>query len=77
MSRPRRLRGDWREPAPDRFAPTAPGFEAAMARHDAAMDLDAPMYNDPLSGLAVMTAKQLASRPCCSMGCRHCPWDRG
>ena len=48
-----------------------------MARHDAAMDLDAPMYNDPLSGLAVMTAKQLASRPCCSMGCRHCPWDRG
>ena len=76
MSRPRRLRPDWRRPAPDRFDETAPGFDSAMARHDAAMEHDAAMYNDLVSGLAVMTAQHLASRPCCSMGCRHCPWDR-
>lgn len=76
MSRPRRLRCDWRQPASDRFPASADGFVAAMARHDHALDVEAPMYNDPTTQLAVMTAAHLASRPCCAMGCRHCPWDR-
>jgi hypothetical protein len=35
-----------------------------------------PMYEDPLTGLWVMTETSLRARGwCCGNGCRHCPYD--
>jgi len=73
---PAQLRHDWRLPAADRFGPNRPGYAAAIAAHEAAVDAGDPGYLDPMSGLFVMTAVELASRACCTQGCRHCPWQR-
>lgn len=43
--------------------------------HDAACDRGEPAYNDPESGLFVLTELFLRNRGyCCRRGCRHCPW---
>jgi hypothetical protein len=31
-------------------------------------------YTDPVTGNFVFTAAYLASRDCCTCGCRHCPY---
>lgn len=70
-----RLRDDPMVPLPSRFAPRHRSYEEAMARHTAAVEAGTPAYRDPVSGLAVFTAKFLADRGyCCSSACRHCPY---
>lgn len=66
---------DLNEPHPDRFHPDDPWRPAILAAHAAAIDAGEPGYLDPLTGLFVMTAAELASRgTCCNQGCRHCPY---
>lgn len=67
---------DGLEPASDLYGPDAPGFVAAMSAHQAALDDGRQGYTDPTTGLFVMTAAYLATRPCCGNRCRHCPWER-
>jgi hypothetical protein len=43
--------------------------------HDAADARGDALYQDPDSGLWVMTANRLRRNgKCCGSGCRHCPW---
>jgi len=63
------------EPHPSRLPRTAPGRDAALAAHAAALDAGEAGYLDPTSGLFVLTARFLADRgTCCARGCRHCPY---
>lgn len=64
-------------PHPDRLSPDRPDYEACLSAHAAALDAGQIGYMDPTTGLFVMTAAHLAQRPCCSRGCRHCPWVGG
>jgi hypothetical protein len=58
-----------RLPADDHFRPEI------LAAHDAALAAAAPGYQDPRTGLFVLTAAWLAARgTCCDNGCRHCPY---
>jgi hypothetical protein len=70
------LRDRWQEiPSPTRFDPSSPGYGAAIAAHDAAIENGQTGYRDPRSGLFVMTAAYLRDRGwCCDRGCRHCPY---
>ncbi len=61
-------------PHPSRLSPDHPKFDEIMARHHAASSDGDMGYTDPVSGLFAMTATHLASRPCCTRGCRHCPY---
>ena len=46
-----------------------------LAAHRAAVDAGEPGYLDPVTGLFVLTAAELAARgSCCDSGCRHCPY---
>jgi hypothetical protein len=46
-----------------------------MRRHGDAVARGSAAYFDPVTGLAVFTARFLADRGyCCSSGCRHCPY---
>lgn len=46
-----------------------------QAAHDAAVARGEAGYLDPDSGLFVMTSAYLLEKgPCCSSGCRHCPY---
>lgn len=48
-----------------------------QAAHDAAVARGDAGYLDPDSGLFVMTADYLRAKgPCCSSGCRHCPYRK-
>ena len=71
------LRPDFLElPLPRRFSPRNRGFDEAMQRHATAMRDGVPMYLDPITGLAVFTARFLADRGyCCDSACRHCPYE--
>jgi hypothetical protein len=73
---PTTLRDDWREvPHPRRLPEQHPNRAEILQRHDAAVERNVPVYNDPVSGLSVFTAAFLASRGyCCESGCRHCPY---
>lgn len=63
-------------PLPKRYSPRHRGFEQGMQRHQAAVDQGLPAYLDPVTGLAVFTARFLAERDyCCDSGCRHCPYE--
>lgn len=63
------------EPAPSRLPPDHPLRAEILARHAAALEAGAPSYDDPATGLAVLTAAFLAARGrCCGSGCRHCPY---
>jgi len=61
-------------PHPDRFSPEDPSYDDCMAAHRAATESGYQGYMDPFTGLFVMTAANLAGRPCCENRCRHCPW---
>jgi len=64
-----------RRPHPERLAPSAPGYDQILARHDAACERREDGYLDPMSGLFVMTAQYHWDRgACCGTGCRHCPF---
>ena len=63
------------KPIPWRLQGTHPHFVEIMSRHASAVETRLPCYQDPVSGLSVMTAEFLASRNyCCESGCRHCPY---
>jgi Family of unknown function (DUF5522) len=72
----RAIRDDHLEvPLVRRYSAKHRGFEEGMARHAAAVAERSPTYRDPVTGLAVFTAKFLADRGyCCDSGCRHCPY---
>lgn len=62
-------------PHPDRLDPATPAYEAILAAHEEAVAAGELLYEDPESGLFVMTALHLWERGyCCDLGCRHCPW---
>lgn len=47
----------------------------AESLHDAASARGEAMYEDPATGLWVMTRAGLLARgTCCGQGCRHCPY---
>lgn len=55
---------------------TLPPSKAALDAHHAACQKQERMYEDPDTGLYVMTSVYLASKGrCCGSGCRHCPFD--
>jgi hypothetical protein len=65
----------WDEPHPSRLPADHPHRELILARHRAAIDAGEPGYLDPVTGLFVLTAAELAARgTCCESGCRHCPY---
>lgn len=46
------------------------------AVHEAAVAAGRAGYDDPDTGLFVMSALALGARQgCCGSGCRHCPYD--
>lgn len=52
-----------------------PPGPAAQRAHDRAVAQGQAFYQDPVSGLMVMTALHLQRRGhCCGSGCRHCPY---
>jgi len=62
-------------PHPRRLSPKTPEYEEILAIHEDAISRGEDGYEDPLSGLWVMTAVYLWERGyCCFSGCRHCPW---
>jgi hypothetical protein len=62
-------------PLPRRYGERHRGYDEGMRRHAAAVGRGAPAYLDPITGLAVFTARFLADRGyCCDSGCRHCPY---
>jgi Family of unknown function (DUF5522) len=64
-----------RAPHPSRLDPSAPRYAEILAAHGAAVAAGRPAYEDPATGLSVLTAATLAERgSCCEQGCRHCPY---
>ena len=61
------------DPHPGRLAPEAPGYSEIIRRHAEAIAAGKSLYEDPITGLWVMTADVLWERACCDNGCRHCP----
>jgi len=63
------------QPHPSRLAPGHPRRREILAAHDEAMRGGEPGYDDPETGLYVLTAAYLWERSaCCHSGCRHCPY---
>lgn len=60
-------------PHPERLDPDHPGRDEILRRHAEAVAEGRPLYEDPNTGLWVMTAATLWGRTCCDNGCRHCP----
>lgn len=71
------MRSDWRHaPSPNRLAPDHPLRAEILERHERALASGLSTYLDPRTGFVVLTADYLAERGyCCSVGCRHCPWE--
>ncbi|MFA7267024.1 MAG: DUF5522 domain-containing protein [Candidatus Nanopelagicales bacterium] len=65
---------DWTEPSTTRLPLHAPHRDAIVLAHARAIEADDDGYDDPATGLYVFTAKSLATRDCCDLGCRHCPY---
>ncbi|MEI8081189.1 MAG: DUF5522 domain-containing protein [Actinomycetes bacterium] len=62
-------------PLPRRYSERLRSHTEGMRRHREAVASGVPSYVDPVTGLAVFTARFLADRDyCCSSGCRHCPY---
>jgi uncharacterized protein DUF5522 len=69
------LPADRLRPHPDRLDPDHPLYEQVLAAHEEAVRKGWPRYEDPITGLWVMTALTLWERGfCCDLGCRHCPY---
>lgn len=63
------------EPHPHRLPLDARNRAAILAAHEAALRAGQAGYQDPATGLFVLTAGFLADRgTCCGRGCRHCPY---
>ncbi len=63
------------EPHPSRLAPDHPSRAEILSRHAQALDAGDAGYDDPDSGLFVLTSLFHAERGyCCDRGCRHCPY---
>ena len=65
---------DWTEPSTARLPLNTPHRNDIVAAHAQALEADDDGYDDPSTGLYVFTAKSLAARDCCDLGCRHCPY---
>jgi Family of unknown function (DUF5522) len=66
---------DVERPHPSRCDPARADYGAIIAAHKAAVLAGESTYQDPSTGLAVMTVTALAERAqCCHSGCRHCPY---
>ena len=75
VANPEPLPEDLLVPHPRRLSPKTPGYAEILALHEDSVRRGEPGYDDPLSGLWVMTAAYLWERGyCCYSGCRHCPW---
>jgi len=62
-------------PRADRLDPRRRDYPAIIDAHDRAVARGDAGYDDPSTGLFVMTANSLAQRGhCCDQGCRHCPY---
>lgn len=67
----------WDEPHPSRLPLDHPARAVILAAHRGAIEAGEPGYLDPVTGLFVLTAAELAARgTCCERGCRHCPYVR-
>jgi Family of unknown function (DUF5522) len=63
------------QPALQRLPGRAPKREEILAAHADALARNLSGYQDPETGLFVLTAWFLAERGyCCEQGCRHCPY---
>ncbi|NBU31401.1 MAG: hypothetical protein EBS41_07900 [Actinobacteria bacterium] len=63
------------QPHPSRLSPNDAHFELIMKAHALAVATRHQGYQDPVSGLFVLTAEAHLSRgSCCHNGCRHCPY---
>lgn len=70
-----RERRSFQSPHASRLAEDHPLRNEILARHGAALRAGLAGYEDPQTGLFVLTAKYLADRGhCCEAGCRHCPY---
>lgn len=66
------------EPHPDRLTPDHPRRQEILDAHAVALAGGHAFYEDPDTGLSVLTAGYLAARgTCCGRGCRHCPYVGG
>lgn len=70
------MRDEWRgRPHPARLPAEHPWRTEILAAHERAVAAGDAFYQDPASGLSVLTAQYLADRGfCCERGCRHCPY---
>lgn len=62
------------EPSIARLPLTVPRREEVIAAHGEALRQGDDGYDDPVTGLYVFTSQYLATRDCCDLGCRHCPY---
>jgi hypothetical protein len=75
VSRLRPLPPELLLPHPDRLPPGDSCYDEIVAAHADAVHQGRGRYQDPDSGLWVMTARALWERGfCCDLGCRHCPY---
>ena len=64
---------DLEPPARERALKSTLPHAMAKALHRRCVQLGRDCYVDPDSGYSVFSRVQLARRPCCGNGCRHCP----
>lgn len=62
-------------PHPSRLDPSREDYDAVIDAHERAVREGRASYQDPRTGLVVLTVEtHLARGTCCESGCRHCPY---
>jgi hypothetical protein len=62
-------------PHPSRLDASREDYSAIIDAHERAVAQGRASYQDPRTGLAVLTVvTHLARGACCESGCRHCPY---
>jgi Family of unknown function (DUF5522) len=62
-------------PQPSRLDPGREDYEAIITAHECAVEEGRFTYEDPSTGLIVLTViAHVARGTCCESGCRHCPY---
>jgi Family of unknown function (DUF5522) len=62
-------------PHPSRLDPSREDYEAIIEVHERAVEEGRSSYQDPGTGLVVLTVMTHLNRgTCCESGCRHCPY---
>ena len=62
-------------PDPSRCDPSREDYEDIIRAHERAVTEGRATYQDPRTGLSVLTvATHLSRGTCCDSGCRHCPY---